>query len=113
MKGRLPQPSGLEPIETASRDELAALQTTRLRRTLNHAYEKVPDYRAKFDAAGVHPSELKRAPTPSPPARALPTSASWTCATPPSPGSNSGAAIPEIAAVSGHSPNTVHAILKH
>jgi integrase len=26
---------------------------------------------------------------------------------------NSGAAIPEIAAVSGHSPNTVHAILKH
>ncbi len=59
MKGRLSQPSGLEPIETASRDELTALQTTRLQWTLSHAYRNVPHYRAKFDAAGVHPNDLR------------------------------------------------------
>ncbi len=59
MKGHLSQPSGLEPIETASRDELTALQTTRLQWTLSHVYDNVPRYRAKFDAAGVHPSDLK------------------------------------------------------
>lgn len=49
----------LEPIETASRDELAALQLERLKWSLNHAYENSPVYRRKFDEAGVHPSELK------------------------------------------------------
>lgn len=42
----------LDPIETASRDELVALQTERLKWTLKHAYENVPMYRRKFDAAG-------------------------------------------------------------
>lgn len=42
----------LDPIETASRDELQALQTKRLKWTLKHAYENVPMYRRKFDAAG-------------------------------------------------------------
>ncbi len=42
----------LDPIETASRDELQALQTERLKWTLKHAYENVPMYRRKFDAAG-------------------------------------------------------------
>jgi phenylacetate-CoA ligase len=49
----------LEPIEKASQDELHALQLGRLKVTLARAYERVPDYRARFDAAGVHPSDLK------------------------------------------------------
>ncbi len=49
----------LEPIETASRDELAALQLERLKWSLTHAYENSPVYQRKFDEAGVHPSELK------------------------------------------------------
>ena len=48
----------LEPIETASRDELAALQLSRLRWTLRHAYDNVGHYRAAFGAAGVHPDDL-------------------------------------------------------
>jgi phenylacetate-CoA ligase len=54
------KPYGLEPIETASRDEIAALQLKRLQWTLAHAYENVPAYRAKFDATGVHPRDCKR-----------------------------------------------------
>ena len=49
----------LEPIETASRDELAALQLERLKWSLTHAYENSPVYRHKFDEAGVHPAEVK------------------------------------------------------
>ena len=49
----------LEPIEKASVDELRALQLERLRWSLRHAYENVPHYRRKFDAAGVHPDNLK------------------------------------------------------
>src|SRR5260221_10696556 len=48
-----------EPIEKASVDELRALQRDRLRRSLKHAYEKVPHYRKAFDAAGVHPGDLE------------------------------------------------------
>jgi len=48
-----------EPIEYASRDELAALQLFRLQWSLRHAYDNVPAYRAKFAAAGVHPDDLK------------------------------------------------------
>ncbi len=50
----------LEPIEIASRDEIAGLQLKRLKWTLAHAYRHVPHYRRKLDAAGVHPSDLKR-----------------------------------------------------
>ena len=49
----------LEPIEKASRDELAALQLERLKWSLQHAYDNVAHYRAAFDAAGVHPSDVK------------------------------------------------------
>ncbi|MGZ5786501.1 MAG: phenylacetate--CoA ligase PaaK [Ramlibacter sp.] len=49
----------LEPIARASRDELQALQLERLRWSLRHAYDNVPHYRASFDAAGVHPDDLK------------------------------------------------------
>ena len=49
----------LEAIENASRDELQALQLKRLKATLHHAYQNSPVYRAKFDAAGVHPDDCK------------------------------------------------------
>ena len=49
----------LEPIEKASIDELRALQLKRLKGTLQHAYDNSPVYRAKFDAAGVHPSDCQ------------------------------------------------------
>jgi phenylacetate-CoA ligase len=49
----------LDPIENASRDEITALQLERLRWSLKHSYDNVPHYRRKFDAAGVHPGDLK------------------------------------------------------
>ena len=52
------RPGELEPIETASRDEIAALQLERLRRTLAHAYGNVAHYRNAFDDAGVAPGDL-------------------------------------------------------
>jgi phenylacetate-CoA ligase len=54
-----PQASALDRLELASRDELAAWQRERLAWSLRHAYENVPHYRAKFDAAGVHPDSFK------------------------------------------------------
>ena len=38
---RPPRPDELDPIETASRDEIAALQLTRLRATLARAYDNI------------------------------------------------------------------------
>jgi phenylacetate-CoA ligase len=54
-----PAPEDLEPIETASRDEITALQLQRLRWTLRHAYDNVPFYRRRFDEAGVHPEDCR------------------------------------------------------
>jgi phenylacetate-CoA ligase len=48
-----------EAIESASLDELRALQLARLKRVVALAYERVPHYRRKFDAARVHPGDLK------------------------------------------------------
>jgi phenylacetate-CoA ligase len=59
MHPRAPRPGELEPIETASRDELAALQLQRLQHTLALVYASVPHYRAVFDAKGVHPQDLR------------------------------------------------------
>ncbi len=59
MPVKHPQPGDLDPIETASRDEVAALQLQRLKWSLQHAYDNVPHYRKKFDDKGVHPSDLK------------------------------------------------------
>ena len=53
------RPTTHEPIEHASRDELQALQLQRLRWTLRHAYDNVPHYKARFDAAGANPDDLK------------------------------------------------------
>ena len=49
----------LEPIETASRDEIGALQLSRMKWSLQHAYERVPHYRAAFDERGVAPGDLR------------------------------------------------------
>ena len=60
MPAKAPRPGDLESIETASRDELAALQLSRLQWSLAHAYENVPHYRTAFDRAGVRPRDLHR-----------------------------------------------------
>ena len=59
MPAKKPRPEELEPIERASRDELAALQLTRLGWSLQHAYDNVAHYRRAFDAKGVHPRDLR------------------------------------------------------
>jgi phenylacetate-CoA ligase len=53
-----PDRATLDPIEVASRDEITALQLTRLRWSLQHAYDHVPHYRRAFDTAGVAPGDL-------------------------------------------------------
>ena len=49
----------LDAAERMSRDEIRALQLTRLQHTVRHAYENVPLYTRKFDAAGVHPGDIR------------------------------------------------------
>jgi phenylacetate-CoA ligase len=49
----------LEPIEKAPLADLKKLQLQRLRWTLQHAYDNVPHYRKKFDAAGVKPEDCR------------------------------------------------------
>lgn len=60
MKDITPDRTSLDPIETASRDEISALQLERLKWSLKHAYENVPFYRNSFDAGGVHPDDLQQ-----------------------------------------------------
>ena len=59
MKDLTPRKEDLNPIEIASRDEIAALQLERMKWSLAHAYENVLFYKASFDKAGVHPDDLK------------------------------------------------------
>ncbi len=60
MKHQQPMMRGsLEQIETASIDELRALQLRRMRWSLAHAYNNVPHFKQKCDEKGVHPFELK------------------------------------------------------
>jgi phenylacetate-CoA ligase len=49
----------LEPIETASRDALQALQLQRLQKSVHAAYQCIPHYKKQFAAAGVHSGDLK------------------------------------------------------
>ena len=51
-----PHSSGLDRIETASRDEIAGLQLERMKWSIRHAYENSPFYRELWDAHGVHPT---------------------------------------------------------
>src|SRR5918911_185955 len=57
---RAPRPRDLDLIERASRDEIAALQLERLRRSLRHAYGGLPRYRAACEARGLVPDDLRR-----------------------------------------------------
>jgi len=54
-----PSPAELEAIEIASVDKIRALQLTRLRWSVRHAYEHSSHYRRSFGAAGVHPDDLQ------------------------------------------------------
>ncbi|HEX2944138.1 MAG TPA: phenylacetate--CoA ligase PaaK [Rhodopila sp.] len=49
-----------DPAERASRDEIMAVQTQRLAWSLRHAYDNVPHYRAKCEAAGAHPDDFRQ-----------------------------------------------------
>jgi phenylacetate-CoA ligase len=49
----------IEPIEHASADELRALQLARMRDVVQRAYQQIPHYKTRFDAAGVHPRDLR------------------------------------------------------
>ncbi|MDE2439513.1 MAG: phenylacetate--CoA ligase [Betaproteobacteria bacterium] len=59
MTSRMPQAGELDPIETASRDEISALQLERLKWSVRHTYDNVEPYRKKCEAKGVHPDDLK------------------------------------------------------
>ncbi|MCE1184543.1 phenylacetate--CoA ligase PaaK [Zoogloea sp.] len=59
MTARIPTPGELDPIETASRDEISALQLSRLQWSVRHTYDNVAPYRAKCEAQGVHPDDLR------------------------------------------------------
>ncbi len=59
MTVKFPQSGELEAIETASRDEISALQLQRLKWSLRHAYDNVPFHKKAFDDKGVHPDDLK------------------------------------------------------
>jgi phenylacetate-CoA ligase len=59
MDDLTPDPSTLDPVERAPREELAALQLERMRWSLQHAYDDVAHYRRAFDAAGVAPQDLR------------------------------------------------------
>jgi phenylacetate-CoA ligase len=59
MRRRPFAPPDLEPIQRASRDELASLQLERLSWSLRHTYDHVQPYRTKCERAGVHPTDLR------------------------------------------------------
>jgi phenylacetate-CoA ligase len=48
----------LERTQWRSSDELFAMQQGSLRRMVRHAYDNVPFYRARFDAAGAKPGDI-------------------------------------------------------
>jgi phenylacetate-CoA ligase len=59
MTSKKPLPGDLDAIETASRDEISALQLERLKWSLRHTYDNVEPYRKKCLEKGVHPDDLK------------------------------------------------------
>lgn len=60
MTSKKPDPGELDPIETASRDEISALQLQRLQWSVRHTYDNVEPYRKKCQEKGVHPDDLKQ-----------------------------------------------------
>lgn len=59
MTAKKPLPGELDAIETASRDEISALQLDRLKWSVRHTYDNVESYRKKCLEKGVHPDDLK------------------------------------------------------
>ena len=59
MKDLTPNKADLDPIEIASIDEIRAKQLERMKWSVRHAYDNVPMYKERFDAAGVHPDDLQ------------------------------------------------------
>ncbi len=59
MQDLIPDRSLLEPVETASSDELADLQLNRLQATVARVYEKVPFYRRRMNEASVRPADIR------------------------------------------------------
>ena len=59
MRDLTPKKQELEPIEIASIDEIKALQLSRLKWSVDHAYKNVAFYKKKYDEIGIHPSDLK------------------------------------------------------
>src|ERR1700745_1677524 len=55
----VPEAGLLDPAERMSVGELPELQLTRLRQSLQHAYENVGHYRRAFDAAGLRPRDCR------------------------------------------------------
>ncbi|KAA0074980.1 phenylacetate--CoA ligase PaaK [Tardiphaga sp. P9-11] len=53
-----PEPTELDRYEVAATADLRTWQLKQLAWSLRHAYDNVPHYRAKFDAAGIHPGDL-------------------------------------------------------
>ncbi len=60
MPVKTARPDELEPIERASRDEIAALQLQRLQWSIRHSYDNVPAFRRKCEQQQVHPDDLKQ-----------------------------------------------------
>lgn len=54
-----PEEDTLEPVETWPVERLRALQTERMRWSLRHAWERVPQYRHAFEDARVHPDDFE------------------------------------------------------
>lgn len=59
MVNKVPNPDELEPIETASVDDLRNLQLERLKWSVDHAYRNVEPYRRKCTAEGVSPADIR------------------------------------------------------
>jgi phenylacetate-CoA ligase len=52
--------AALDAAETASRDEIVALQARRLGETLRHTYDNVAHFRERCAAQSVHPDDFRR-----------------------------------------------------
>ena len=46
-------------VECCSRDEMCGFQEKKLKETVAYAYEKIPFYRERFDAYGIHPGDIR------------------------------------------------------
>lgn len=58
-RGISPSPYWNETLETQSRSDWARLKLDLLRQHLDHAYQGSPYYRRTWDAAGVHPRQVR------------------------------------------------------